>query len=261
MPKYFVSAGCSFSDIHSTNFKLWNNFVADYLDCELISRGVGGTGNQFIAHSFMNAIKQKLDEGVNAEELFGIVQWSMIHRYAFPSGNEQLNDNPNFFYGDRVLYPRTFTDYDSVAKEDNGWVSIAPWQTNQDPARETPDLHELSTNYYTNIQNSYTDILNTLSMYSLVKSFCDKNNIKVMFIWMDEKDRQKVLKPEHTWIYDHLTSHIKDSIDLPGIRQQVIKYEEQVKDVWSPNDYQGHPNETGYKMYFEEHIKPELVDV
>lgn len=261
MPKYFVSAGCSFSDIHSTNFKLWNNFVADYLDCELISRGVGGTGNQFIAHSFMNAIKQKLDEGVNAEELFGIVQWSMIHRYAFPSGNEQLDDNPNIFFGDRVIYPRTFTDYDSVAKEDNGWVSIAPWQTNQDPARETPDLHELSTNYYTNIQNSYTDILNTLSMYSLVKSFCDKNNIKVMFIWMDEKDRQKVLKPEHTWIYDHLTSHIKDSIDLPGIRQQVIKYEEQVKDVWSPNDYQGHPNETGYKMYFEEHIKPELVDV
>ena len=177
------------------------------------------------------------------------------HRYV-PSGNEQLNDNPNIFYGDRVMYPRTFTDYDSVAKEDNGWVSIAPWQTNQDPARETPDLHELSTNYYTNIQNSYTDILNTLSMYSLVKSFCDKNNIKVMFIWMDEKDRQKVLKPEHTWIYDHLTSHIKDSIDLPGIRQQVIKYEEQVKDVWSPNDYQGHPNETGYKMYFEEHIKP-----
>ena len=56
MPKYFVSAGCSFSDTHGTNFKLWNNFVADYLDCELISRGVGGTGNQFIAHSFMNAM-------------------------------------------------------------------------------------------------------------------------------------------------------------------------------------------------------------
>ena len=78
MPKYFVSAGCSFSDTHGTNFKLWNNFVADYLDCELISRGVGGTGNQFIAHSFMNAMNQKLDAGVDGEELFGIVQWSMI---------------------------------------------------------------------------------------------------------------------------------------------------------------------------------------
>ena len=31
--------------------------------------------------------------------------------------------------------------------------------------------------------------------------------------------------------------------------------------MWSPNDYQGHPNEIGHKMYFEEHIKPELVDV
>jgi len=56
MPKYFISAGCSFSDAQNTPHKLWNNFVAEYLDCELISLGIGGTGNQFIAHSFMNTV-------------------------------------------------------------------------------------------------------------------------------------------------------------------------------------------------------------
>lgn len=259
MPKYFISAGCSFSDAQNTPHKLWNNFVADYLDCELISLGIGGTGNQFIAHSFMNTVQQKLNDGVAGEDILGIVQWSMIHRYAFISGEEQLSDNPNLFIGDRVVYPRTFTDYNATAKENNGWVSIAPWQTTQEPARETPDLHHLSTEYYTNLQNSYTDILNTLSLYSLLKYFCDKNNVKVMFTWIDEADRQRVLNPTHTWLYDHLTTHIENSIDLPGIRQQVIKYQETNPDVWA--DYRGHPNELGYRMYFEEHIKPRLNDV
>ena len=111
------------------------------------------------------------------------------------------------------------------------------------------------------MQNSDTEILNTLSLYSLVKLFCDKHNVKVMFTWVDEGDRQRVLNPTHKWLYDHLTTHIENSIDLPGIRQQVIEYEKINPDVWCENDYQGHPNELGHEMYFEEHIKPRLADV
>jgi hypothetical protein len=82
-----------------------------------------------------------------------------------------------------------------------------------------------------------------------------------MFIWINEKHRQKVLNPEHKWMYTHLTDQIKDCIDLPGIQQEVIKYEELDSDVWSEDDYQNHPNEKGYRMYFEEHIKPRLENV
>lgn len=262
MPKYFVSSGCSFSDTHSTDFKLWNDFVAEYLNRQLVQLGIGGVGNQFIAHTFMNKIKELLNDNVPSENIFGIVQWSMIHRYAFVSGKEQLNDNPNFHLGHRVIYPRSLTDYNNLPIEETGWVSIAPWQTNQDTATETPDLHHLSTEYYLNIQNRYTDILNTLTLYSLVKSFCEKHSIKVMFLWMDNIDRQTVLHAEPDWIYSHLKDQIKGSIDLPGIRQEVIKYEEVYgDDVWCKDDYRGHPNELGHRMYFEERIKPELVDV
>ncbi len=73
MPKYFVSSGCSYSDTHSTEFKLWNNFVAEYLDRELVQLGIGGVGNQFIAHSFINKIKELLDNDVPSEDIFGIV--------------------------------------------------------------------------------------------------------------------------------------------------------------------------------------------
>ena len=260
MPKYFVSSGCSFSDTINTDFSMWNNFVADYLDAELIPLGIGGTGNQFIAHSFMNAIQQKLNEGVPSENISGIVQWSMIHRFAFISSNEQIPNNPNIHIGNRVTYPRSFTDYNSVSVENTGWVSIAPWQTHQDTATDNPELHHLSKEYYTNIQNKYTDVLNTLSLYSLVKSFCDKHNIKVMFMWMDEIHRQDVLNPDNVWLYDHLSKHIEGSIDLPGMRQAVMKYEES-NNVWCEDDYQGHPNETGHRMYFEEHIKPRLENV
>jgi hypothetical protein len=261
MPKYFISSGCSFSDTISTPHNMWNDFVAEYLDCELISKGVGGCGNQFIAHSFINEMKQKLDSGIDGKDLFGIVQWSMIHRYAFLSSDELVADSPNIFYGDRVINPRTFTDYDALAKESNGWVSIAPWHTDQPVSYECPDLYHLSTQYYVNLQHEYTDVLNTLTLYNLVKSFCEKYNIKVMFVWINEKHRQKVLNPEQEWMYTHLTNEIKDSIDLPGIQQEVIKYEESNSDVWSEDDYRGHPNENGYRMYFEEHIKPRLKDV
>ena len=261
MPKYFVSSGCSFSDTQSTDFKLWNNFVAEYLDRELVQLGMGGVGNQFIAHSFINKIKQLLDNNVPSEDIFGIVQWSMIHRYAFVSGEEQLTDNPNIHVGERVMYPRTFTDYDNSSIEETGWVSIAPWQMDQSTSTETPDLHHLSIEYYLNIQNKYTDILNTLTLYSLVKSFCERHGIKVMFTWLDNVNRQQVLNAEPNWVYNHLTDHIKDSIDLPAIRQEVIKYEKFAEEVWCENDYRGHPNEVGHKMYFKEHIKPELVDV
>ena len=40
MPKYIISAGCSFSDTFNTDFKLYNDFVAEYLDAELISLGI-----------------------------------------------------------------------------------------------------------------------------------------------------------------------------------------------------------------------------
>ena len=262
MPKYFISAGCSFSDTLSTEFKLYNDFVAEYLDAELINLGIGGTGNQFIAHTFMNNVKQKLDTGVPAEEIFGMVQWSMIHRYAFISGEEQLTDNPNIHVGERLIYPRSFSNYESMPMEDSGWVSIAPWQMDQSTATETPDLHHLSIEYYLNIQNSYNDVLNTLTLYSLVKSFCEKYNIKVMFTWLDEGNRQAVKDANPKWMFNHLTDHIKGSIDLPAIRQQVIKYEEVYgDDVWCKDDYRGHPNELGHRMYFDEHIKQELVDV
>ena len=261
MPRYFISAGCSFSDTRNTEFSMWNDFVAEYLDAELISMGIGGTGNQFIAHSFMNAIHQKLNEGVPSENISGIVQWSLIHRFAFISSNEQIPNNPNFHAGNRVIYPRSLTNYDLISEENTGWVSVAPWQTNQDTAIENPELHDLSTLYYTNIQNKYTDVLNTLSLYSLVKSFCDAHNIKVMFMWMDENHRQEVLNPSNTWLYSHLSNHIEDSIDLPGMRQQVIKYQKFAEEVWCEDDYQGHPNQVGHKMYFQEHIKPRLDDV
>jgi len=261
MPKYFISSGCSFSDTLSTPHNMWNDFVAEYLDCELIPAGVGGCGNQFIAHSFMNYVTQKLDLGVLPEDIFGIVQWTMIHRYAFLSSDELIADSPNIFMGDRVLHPRTFTDYDAIAKDRNGWVSIAPWQTDQAVSADTPDIYHLSTQYYKNLHHEYTDILNTLTLYNLVKSFCEKHNIKVMFTWMNETHRQKVLNPEHEWMYKHLINEIKDSIDLPGIQQEVIKYEESNSNVWSEDDYRGHPNELGYRMYFEEHIKPRLNDV
>ena len=261
MPKYFVSSGCSYSDTHSTEFKLWNNFVAEYLDRELVQLGIGGVGNQFIAHSFINKIKELLDNDVPSEDIFGIVQWSMIHRYAFVSGKEQLNDNPNIHAGHRVIYPRSFTDYNNLPIEETGWVSIAPWQMDQDTATETPDLHHLSIEYYLNIQKKYTDLLNTLTVYSLVKSFYEKHNIKVMFTWLDNVHRQQVLNAEPDWVYSHLKDDIKGSIDLPAIRQEVIKYEKFAEEVWCENDYRGHPNEVGHKMYFEEHIKPELVDV
>ena len=261
MPKCFISSGCSFSDTISTPHKMWNDFVAEHLGRKLIPLGVGGCGNQFIAHTFMNHVKQKLDSGVLPEDIFGIVQWTMIHRYAFLSSREMIPDSPNLFLGERVLHPRTFTDYDAVSTEDNGWVSIAPWHSHQDVAEELPELYHLSTQYYVNLQHEYTDILNTLTLYNLVKSFCEKHNIKVMFIWINETHRQKVLNPEHEWMYTHLTDQIKDCIDLPGIQQEVIKYEELDSDVWSEDDYQGHPNEKGYRMYFEEHIKPRLENV
>ena len=70
-----------------------------------------------------------------------------------------------------------------------------------------------------------------------------------------------VLNAEPDWVYSHLKDDIKGSIDLPAIRQEVIKYEKFAEEVWCENDYRGHPNEVGHKMYFEEHIKPELVDV
>ena len=261
MPKYFISAGCSFSDTHSTEFNLYNDFVAEYLDAELINLGIGGTGNQFIAHTFMNNVKQKLDSGVPAENIFGIVQWSMIHRYAFVSGEEALGHNPNIHLSHRLIYPRSFSNYESMPMDDCGWISIAPWMTNQDTATETPELHHLSREYYINLQNKHTDVLNTLTLYSLVKSFCEEHNIKVMFTWMDESNREAVTHAQPEWMYNHLTDHVKGSIDLPGIRQAVIEYEKVTSDVWCENDYQGHPNELGHKMYFEEHIKPRLADV
>ena len=92
-------------------------------------------------------------------------------------------------------------------------------------------------------------------------TFCEKHNIKVMFTWLDEGNRQDVNNAQPEWMYNHLTDHVKGSIDLPGIRQAVIEYEKVTSDVWCENDYQGHPNELGHKMYFEEHIKPRLADV
>jgi hypothetical protein len=261
MPKYIISAGCSFSDTFNTDFKLYNDFVAEYLDAELISLGIGGTGNQFIAHTFMNNVKQKLDSGVSPENIFGIVQWSMIHRYAFVSGEETISGNPNMHLGKRVIYPRTFTDYDSMPMENEGWLSIAPWSTDQAIATETPDLHHLSTEYYTNLQNTHTDILNTLTLYSLVKSFCETHNVKVIFTWLDEGNREAVTDAQPQWMFNHLTDHIKDSINLPAIRQEVMKYEKINSDVWCENDYQGHPNELGHKLYFETIIRPRLENV
>ena len=82
-----------------------------------------------------------------------------------------------------------------------------------------------------------------------------------MFTWMDESNREAVTHAQPEWMYNHLTDHVKGSIDLPGIRQAVIEYEKVTSDVWCENDYQGHPNELGHKMYFEEHIKPRLADV
>ena len=261
MNKYFISAGCSFSDTTSTDFFMYNDFVAAHLGARLISLGIGGTGNQFIAHSFMNNVKQKLDAGVLAENIFGMVQWSMIHRYAFVSGDEVIGHNPNHHLSERLIYPRSFSNYDSMPMEDSGWISIAPWMTDQDTATETPELHHLSTEYYINLQNTYNDVLNTLTLYSLVKSFCEKYNIKVMFTWMDESNREAVTHAQPQWMFNHLTDHIKDSIDLPAIRQEVIKHEKSNSDVWCENDYQGHPNELGHRLYFDNIIKPRLENV
>jgi len=261
MNKYFISAGCSFSDTTSTDFFLYNDFAAAHLGAKLISLGIGGTGNQFIAHSFMNNVKQKLDAGVLAENIVGMVQWSMIHRYAFVSGDEVIGNNPNHHLSERLIYPRSFSNYDSMPMEDSGWISIAPWMTDQDTATETPELHHLSTEYYINLQNTYNDVLNTLTLYSLVKSFCEKYNIKVMFTWMDESNREAVTHAQPQWMFNHLTDHIKDSIDLPAIRQEVMKYEKSNSELWCENDYQGHPNELGHKLYFNNIIKPRLENV
>jgi hypothetical protein len=82
-----------------------------------------------------------------------------------------------------------------------------------------------------------------------------------MFTWLDEGNREAVTHAQPQWMFNHLTDHIKDSIDLPAIRQEVIKYETLNSDVWCENDYQGHPNELGHKLYFDHIIKPRLENV
>ena len=38
--------------IPSTEFKLWNDFVAEYLDRELVQLGIGGVGNAIYCTQF-----------------------------------------------------------------------------------------------------------------------------------------------------------------------------------------------------------------
>ena len=56
--------GCSSVIPYSTEFKLWNDFVAEYLDRELVQLGIGGVGNPIYCSTFMNKIKELLDDDV-----------------------------------------------------------------------------------------------------------------------------------------------------------------------------------------------------
>jgi hypothetical protein len=270
-----ITSGCSFSDncyLAESHPGRWPQALSGLLGVELVNRGQGGAGNDWISRSAIYETSKALREGTPADDLLVLVMWSgMLRRSIFVSKTETANYE-QIVNGNGMTNPASFIDYESTQRNsvEAGWMlgSITCSYEN----KRLNEWRDLYNQHFFTIEGAYIEALEQML---LLQYFLKKHNIRYVFLtYMDiihpmsvrnyakrEYSIDDVTIPQH-W---PSVRHLWDELDLDqwlfwqnGKDKTLGLYEYCIDNGLSLESDNFHPTVESHRQYAKEFLLPNL---
>jgi hypothetical protein len=273
-----ITSGCSFADNiyeEAQEPGRWPQALSSLLSANLINKGQGSAGNDWIARSIIYEVSKALKEGTRPEEMLVLAMWSSMSRSSiFVSKEETVNYEEliNWRYQPN---PVSFIDYRGGRENgvDSGWAfgSITCRYRNE----KHNAWREIYNKHFFSFEGAYIQSLEKILMLQL---FLQQHGIKFMFMTYaeilhpysryKEDGEQKYVVGSQTiperW---PSTQHLWDQIDFSqwlfwkNGHDSTLGFYEFCTDSGLPLETdQFHPSVVAHRYYAKHFLLPNLID-
>lgn len=202
--KHILTSGCSFSDPNGKP-KTWVRFLEDHFtDIKFIHRGIGCSGNKWIALSLIYEINKLLKSGVDKKDIIVIPMWSGIHRVDFIVNEEDFLDYKKIV-ADRDHPPGINSFIKGFVTKENyhnsGLLTTGGFYNGDGKKLHDKYIRQ----YYEDFYVFEAGWVNTLTNILLLQNICKINNISLLNLsWQSIFDLP---------LYDHARSGHADNMN------------------------------------------------